>query len=197
MGDPEVICAALLHDAVEDHADGLSPDGRAGALAALEAGFGPRVAALVAGVTNPVRAPGSDRAARNAQYRAHVADSLAASPWARVIKASGFTDNGVGVIYTSGPKAARLARKYAPLVPVLADLVARPDTAPVAPGQGPRPRPALHRPGEVRRPHRPAGVTRSRPGPRGAAKPRRAGPALSGEPAGHPAPLTRRVRYPA
>ena len=45
-----------------------------------------------------------------------------------MIKASDFTDNGVGLIHTSGPKAARLARKYAPLVPVLADLITRPDT---------------------------------------------------------------------
>ena len=45
-----------------------------------------------------------------------------------MIKASDFTDNGVGLIHTSGPRAARLARKYAPLIPVLADLIARPDT---------------------------------------------------------------------
>jgi hypothetical protein len=45
-----------------------------------------------------------------------------------VIKASDFTDNGVGLIYTTGPKAVKSARKYAPLVPVLADLIARPDT---------------------------------------------------------------------
>jgi hypothetical protein len=38
------------------------------------------------------------------------------------------TDNGVGIIHTTGPKAVRLARKYSPLVPVLADLIARPDT---------------------------------------------------------------------
>jgi hypothetical protein len=49
-----------------------------------------------------------------------------------VIKASDFTDNGVGLIHASGPKVPRLARKYAPLVPVLADLIARPDT-PLAP----------------------------------------------------------------
>ena len=44
----------------------------------------------------------------------------------------GYTDNGVGVIHTTGAKAVRLASKYAPLVPVLADLIARPDT-PLAP----------------------------------------------------------------
>ena len=62
------------------------------------------------------------------QYREHVTDSLAACPWARVIKISDFTDNGVGLIHTTGEKAVRLARKYAPLVPALADLAARPDT---------------------------------------------------------------------
>jgi transcriptional regulator with XRE-family HTH domain len=129
VDDIDVICAALLHDAVEDHADGLAAGGRAGAVAALAASFGPRAAGLVDAVTNPERVPGVDR---DQQYRAHVADSLAASPWARVIKASDFTDNGVGLIHTSGPKAARLARKYAPLVPTLASLISRPDT-PLAP----------------------------------------------------------------
>ena len=129
VDDTEVICAALLHDAVEDHAAELAAGGRAAAVAALAGRFGPRVAGLVEAVTNPERVPGVDR---NEQYRAHVADSLAASPWARVIKASDFTDNGVGLIHTSGPKVPRLARKYAPLVPVLADLIARPDT-PLAP----------------------------------------------------------------
>ena len=125
VGDIDVICAALLHDAVEDHADGLAAGGRAGAVAALAAGFGPRAAGLVDAVTNPEWVPGVDR---DQQYRAHVADSLAASPWARVIKASDFTDNGVGLIHTNGPKTVRLARKYAPLVPVLASLIARLDT---------------------------------------------------------------------
>jgi hypothetical protein len=125
VDDIDVICAALLHDAVEDHAADLAEGGRAGAVAALAASFGPRVAGLVDAVTNPDWVPGVDR---HQQYRAHVADSLAASPWARVIKASDFTDNGVGLIHTSGPKAARLARKYAPLVPTLADLISRPDT---------------------------------------------------------------------
>jgi (p)ppGpp synthase/HD superfamily hydrolase len=125
IDDADVICAALLHDAVEDHPGGLAPGGRAAAVAALAQEFGPRVAALVDAVTNPEWEPGADR---HAQYRAHVAASLAANPWARVIKASDFTDNGVGLIHTSGPRAARLARKYAPLIPVLADLIARPDT---------------------------------------------------------------------
>src|SRR6267154_568606 len=40
--DGDVICAALLHDAVEDHAADLAPDGtRTAALAALAEEFGP------------------------------------------------------------------------------------------------------------------------------------------------------------
>jgi hypothetical protein len=124
--DPDVICAALLHDTVEDHPDELvALGGQEGALAVLAAEFGPRVAELVAAVTNPSYAP--DRDAHD-QYREHVAESLAASPWARVIKASDFTDNGVGLIHTTGPRLHTLAAKYAPLVPVLRDLIARPDT---------------------------------------------------------------------
>jgi HD domain len=125
VGDTDIICAALLHDSVEDHAGDLSADGRPGAFAALAGRFGSPVAELVEAVTNPVYVPGVDK---DAQYRAHVAASLGANPRARVIKASDFTDNGVGVIHITGPMAVRLARKYAPLVPVLAELIARPDT---------------------------------------------------------------------
>jgi hypothetical protein len=157
--DPDVVCAALLHDAVEDHpaelvagrrqqaapaADGAqqaasdgvgqqagdvgqqaADGGQQAGLAAVAAEFGPRVAELVAAVTNPVWRPGKDQ---HEQYREHVAASLEGCPWARVIKVSDFTDNGVGLIHTTGPALDRLAGKYAPLVPVLREMVARPDT---------------------------------------------------------------------
>jgi (p)ppGpp synthase/HD superfamily hydrolase len=87
--DADVICAALLHDAVEDHADDLSPDGPPGAFAALAVAFGRQVADLVAAVTNPACEPGPDQ---DDQYRAHVTASLATCPRARVIKVSDFTD---------------------------------------------------------------------------------------------------------
>ena|ERR1022692_900981 len=126
VSDPDVICAALLHDAVEDHAAELSGGaGRPAAMAALAAQFGDRVADLVSAVTNPDYEPGRDR---NEQYREHVRASLDAAAWARIIKVSDFTDNGVGLIHTTGPKVAELAAKYAPLVPVLRELIARPDT---------------------------------------------------------------------
>jgi hypothetical protein len=133
--DTDVICAALLHDAVEDHPAelaasvpgqaGSAGDDQAAALAALSAQFGTRVAELVAAVTNPPYAPERDA---HEQYREHVADSLRSSPWARVIKASDFTDNGAGLIHSTGARLGKLAGKYAPLVPVLRELIERPDT---------------------------------------------------------------------
>jgi hypothetical protein len=124
--DPDIVCAALLHDAVEDHAEDLTPrGGQQDAVAALARQFGTRVADVVAAVTNPSHEPGRDR---HEQYREHVAASLLANPWARVIKVSDFTDNGVGLIHTTGAKMENLAAKYDPLVPVLSDLIGRPDT---------------------------------------------------------------------
>jgi hypothetical protein len=123
--DTDVITAALLHDAVEDHAADLAGGGQEAALAVLAEEFGPRVAELVGAVTNPPWSPGRDS---HEQYREHVADSLGRCPWARVIKASDFTDNGTGIIHTTGPMVDKLASKYAPLVPVLRELISRDDT---------------------------------------------------------------------
>ena len=124
--DADVACAALLHDAVEDHAADIAPGGdRQAALAVLAGRFGARTAALVAAVTNPEWEAGRDE---HEQYREHVLASLEASPWVRVIKASDLTDNAVGIIHTTGPKLAKLAGKYAPLVPAVRELILRADT---------------------------------------------------------------------
>jgi len=124
--DPDVACAALLHDTVEDHAADITTAGTPqAALAVLALMFGERAAGLVAAVTNPAWEPGRDE---HGQYREHVLASLHATPWARVIKASDFTDNGAGLIHTTGPRVPELARKYGPLVPVLRELISRPDT---------------------------------------------------------------------
>jgi (p)ppGpp synthase/HD superfamily hydrolase len=132
--DPEVIVAALLHDAVEDHprdlADLASDAERAvgereAALTVLARAFTPRVAELIAAVTNPDYDPERDR---QEQYREHVVESLEVNPWARVIKLSDFTDNGVGIIHTTGPKVRKASAKYAPLVPQLREFALRDDT---------------------------------------------------------------------
>ena len=54
--DPDVACAALLHDTVEDHAGDIAPGGsRQDALAVLAGQFGARAVGLVAAVTRPPR----------------------------------------------------------------------------------------------------------------------------------------------
>ena len=131
--DVDVLTAALLHDAVEDHPAELAglpasfshQELTDAAVAELARRFNPRMAELVRSVTNPEYDPERDK---HEQYRAHVADSLERDPWARVIKVSDFTDNGVGVIHTTYDKARSSAIKYRPLVPKLRELVGRPDT---------------------------------------------------------------------
>jgi hypothetical protein len=126
VADPDLACAALLHDAVEDHAEGIAPGGtRQAAITVLAGQFGARTGELVAAVTSPAWQPGRDK---HEQYREHVTASLQANRWARVIKASDFTDNAVGLMHTTGPKLSKLASKYRPLVPVLRELILRPDT---------------------------------------------------------------------
>ncbi|NKY86946.1 HD domain-containing protein [Nocardia veterana] len=137
--DTEVVLAGLLHDAVEDHAADLAAlgggqepeaDSTAAALAVLAERFGERVANLVAAVTNPAHDPGEDRHIR---YRDHVAESLDRDPWARVVKISDFTDNGVGILYADEQAVmSKLATKYRPLTAVYRELITRPDT-PLAP----------------------------------------------------------------
>jgi (p)ppGpp synthase/HD superfamily hydrolase len=138
--DPDVVIAALLHDVVEDQpwaAAGVTnhgPPPRAAAFAAITARYGERVTRLVAAVTNPDRRTGpsiptgTDWQTLNRQYVTHLATTLDAEPWARVLKLSDFTDNGVGIIHTVGPKVRHSARKYNGFLPVLRELLARPDT---------------------------------------------------------------------
>jgi len=129
--DVEVLTAALLHDAVEDQPWRITgqpetdPPPTTEALLIIAQRYGHRVARLVDAVTNPDYDPHRDR---NEQYRNHVAEALEFEPWARVIKISDFTDNGVGIIHTTGPKLVTAATKYAPLVPILRDLLSRSDT---------------------------------------------------------------------
>lgn len=132
VSDVDVLTAALLHDSVEDQAwritgrpetDDVPPTTEA--LKVLADKYGERVARLVEAVTNPNWDPHRDR---NEQYRDHVEEALNEEPWARVIKISDFTDNGVGIIHTTGPKLRTASTKYAPLVPILRELVSRSDT---------------------------------------------------------------------
>jgi len=136
--DVDALTAALLHDAVEDHPDELADlatdaERSAGlteaALAVLGRAFSPRMATLVRAVTNPDIDNALALEERQELYRVHVVESLDREPWARVIKLSDFTDNGVGIMWTiTHAKAKRLATKYAPLVPQMLDFAQRDDT---------------------------------------------------------------------
>ena len=130
--DPDVLIAALLHDAVEDQPwtitglpCGHGPPPREQPLAVLTTRYGPRVAELVDALTNPEPHADVDRIR---QYLDHLATALTDNPWARVVKLSDFTDNGVGIIHTIGAKVKRSARKYTGVLPILRELLDRPDT---------------------------------------------------------------------
>jgi (p)ppGpp synthase/HD superfamily hydrolase len=134
--DPDILTAALLHDTVEDQPwavtgqpTGHGPPPREQALTVLTHRYGPLVARLVNAATNPEPQTGVDRIR---QYLDHLTTALADEPWARVIKLSDFTDNGVGIIHTTGPKVFRSAHKYRGAVPILRKLLTRADT-PLAP----------------------------------------------------------------
>ena len=72
--DPEILCAAVLHDVVED-TDRTVDD--------VRADFGPRVAELVGWVTIPEPGPGQDRASVKEEYLR----GLPHVPWdARLVK---------------------------------------------------------------------------------------------------------------
>ncbi|MET8154162.1 HD domain-containing protein [Actinoplanes sp. NPDC049668] len=129
--DADVLAAGLLHDVVEDQpwaVTGITrhgPPPTAQALTAIAERYNPRVARLVAALTTPPRPDSVDRIRH---YTDHLAAALDAQPWARVIKLSDFTDNGAGIIHAIGPKLARSAHKYDTAVPVLRELLDRPDT---------------------------------------------------------------------
>ena len=152
-----MLIAALLHDAVEDHPAELAglPAGQPCApwrptppWPNWPAGSTRGSPSWSASVTNPEYDPDRDR---NEQYRSHVAESLDRDPWARVIKVSDFTDNGVGVIHTTLDKARSSATKYRPLVPTLRELIGRPDTPLSTAAKEPHPRSAGPGRGTVRR----------------------------------------------
>ena len=131
VNDPEVLIAGLLHDVVEDQpwaVAGINQHGPppvAEAFNAIRVRYGPRVTRLVAALTMPQRPANVDRIRH---YSEHLETALDAEPWARVIKLSDFTDNGVGIIHSTGPVVTRSARKYDAAVPVLRNLLDRPDT---------------------------------------------------------------------
>lgn len=127
--DDAVLCAAALHDTVEDHPAELvallgdAPAGQAtaagqeAALDLLGQAFGGDVARIVAAVTNPPTPAGLTESERHRAYQEHVAEVIA-DPQVFLVKLADFVDNAGSVRYLDDEaRRARLARKYAPLVP--------------------------------------------------------------------------------
>jgi hypothetical protein len=135
--DPDVLMAALLHDAVEDQADklvapcvasDLSRRGlRQAALEALGHRFGARVAELAGLLVNPDPDEASgvlsgldeaeQEACKHQLYREHVQSLWDGDPDALLIKLADFSQNALRLDrLEEGPKKDRLRRKYGPVI---------------------------------------------------------------------------------
>ena len=105
IDDPEIIAAALLHDLVEDHANDLlqKPEldehqARQEALEELSRRFSPRVASMVAAVSNKPSDPGLSYDEKMAAYQAKVKQA-ASTAEGFIIKFADWCDNAIGIKY--------------------------------------------------------------------------------------------------
>lgn len=120
--DPDVIAAAFLHDAIEDHPRDLAKlitgedlhgvpedEARTKAYFALDSIL-PRSAGTVMIVSNPILQPGQSKLRT---YTEHTAALIEFSPKARALKLADFIDNAVNNHTTRDPdKQMRLDLKY-------------------------------------------------------------------------------------
>ncbi|MDI9915768.1 hypothetical protein [Rhodococcus sp. IEGM 1379] len=123
--DADVLAATALHDTVEDQPQKLIPllggtpieneephEMRKRAFTRIAAHFSPRIAEIVAAVTNPITY-GEDGNASG--YRDHVVDAIS-DPSVFLVKFSDFVDNAGSVKYLAETQRLKLAAKYEPLV---------------------------------------------------------------------------------
>ena len=145
LNDPEMIIAALLHDSVEDYPErvigqilldrGRQPgpevpqpteplELQRKALQHIAERFSPRVADMVASVTNAPKVPGSQETYDEwlARYTAKI-EKAATTPAGWAIKFADWCDNGLGVIYSEhaadSEQVAHFKRKYGLAMPIL------------------------------------------------------------------------------
>jgi (p)ppGpp synthase/HD superfamily hydrolase len=137
-----IVIACILHDSVEDHAvelAGVVAPGRAHdeaearevVLGYYATTFGADAARLVRAMSNPLEESADlDEATKQRMYRTHVLEEIADAEVA-VCKLSDLADNALSLHQTdpsaSDPRTPRLARKYAPLLPVFLDRISEPD----------------------------------------------------------------------
>lgn len=116
--DGEVVVAALLHDVLEDCSEellevfGTGPETGVKCLSRM---YTPRVAALVEALSNPTD---------GTSYAQHVEAIARTNPVALLVKASDLKDNAGSIPHQMGhgdeAKMLRRARKYEPVLPVVA-----------------------------------------------------------------------------
>lgn len=147
-----MIVAALLHDAVEDAPRDLAwmlgalPD-RGGDLreplgSAMNADFGFPVGDLVLALSNPLMRDGLTAEQRNARYRLHVESAIQEKRVA-IVKACDLVDNAGALhhLLVRGENVApaqKRARKYAPLLPIVAERCMADDVAALLTAEGHR-----------------------------------------------------------
>ncbi len=142
--DPEIITAVILHDSVEDHPDEIlkvSIFGRdeppievpvpedpytkqQAALKTLEVLFSPRVATIVAAVTNAPEISGENISYEERLQRyADKVKKAVLTPEGWITKFVDWLDNGVGIVHSDmasgADKAAHFSRKYGMVQPTL------------------------------------------------------------------------------
>jgi (p)ppGpp synthase/HD superfamily hydrolase len=135
-----VVLACILHDTVEDHALELAADlgastpdegaAREIVFAHYADAFGERTSALVRAMSNPLDDDdaSTDEAAKHETYRRHVLAEIA-DPDVAVCKLADLADNALSLHHTGegDARTSRLARKYAPLLPVFRQRIAEAD----------------------------------------------------------------------
>lgn len=137
-----IVIACILHDTVEDHADALAaavapgierddPEAREAVLDHYSATVGASVARLVRAMSNPLSdGEPLDEQSKHGLYRHHVLEAIA-DPEVAICKLADLADNALSLHHTdpsaSDPRTIRLARKYAPLLPVFLDRIREPD----------------------------------------------------------------------
>lgn len=131
--DADVLCAALLHDTLEDQSENIlkefgdeEDEGRAELT--LERLFGHRVARTVHSLSNPeVIAPTQE--AKNVFYKEHVAEIVKKDPLVCVVKLADFYDNAFQIESVPQEERAHFIAKYGPVIrdvwiPLLTELKA-------------------------------------------------------------------------
>jgi (p)ppGpp synthase/HD superfamily hydrolase len=123
LADPNLVAAAALHDAIEDHPRELVKiltgedvddiaTARIKAYDAVADFAGEEIARIVWGATTPIRQAGENK---NNAYIEHSENVAAATPEVRAVKLSDFIDNACGNHATIGPKQKKLDEKYLPV----------------------------------------------------------------------------------